>query len=912
MMFAVWPLTSMAIDAAEYLDDAQKYFDKGEYSTAVIQLKNALQADPDNGEARLLLGKTYLKLENGPSALKELSRARDLGVGRKAVLLPLGRAYLMAGQGDQLLQAITREADDLLQIRIDILLLHGQAYLGKQHFAMADEKFSKVLELRPAAAGALAGKARIAFHDGDTAGAAELADKAIAEDDQVVDAWIIKGELFRQAGKHREAVSAFQKALDITPTDVPARLGKAIGLIGLGEQDNALAEIEQLLKSHPDMYMAHYVKALALYQQHQLAQAQESVQRTLKLAPGHLKSHLLAGTISYQQGQLNQSEQHLRQYLRQRPGDKQAAKLLAATLLKLRKPGAAIEVLEPGMSSASDDAQYFSLLGSAYLGQGDAASGLEYLEKAIALAPDSANMRTQLAIGYLALGEEEQAIGELQTAVDLDQGLLKTDVLLAMAYLRNKDFDAALVAAEALTDKMPGSPVPDNLKGAAQLGKGNRKAARNAYEAALKIQPDFLPAYFNLARLDQLANNPAAAEGRYRKVLSYDEGNLKALLALAVLASREGRVDETEKWLKRAHRHHPEAAQPALMLVKHYQRRGKTIKALDLARATAITHSRDQEVLKTLAFSQLKAGEDKAALTTLRSLVELVPQPPGAHYQLALVQLKLEKSDEARESLRQALTLEADYPAAQLALGRLEIVRKNSDAARDIADALKQVHPDAVFGYELEGDIFYSRQAFKRAAGAYALAAGKTNSAPLARKLFQSRLKAGEHDAAYEALRQWLAEHPEDTTLRAMLAMALQSAGQQQSAIEEYQQVLEYDADNVAVLNNLAWLYQEAGSPEGVKYAERAHELVPDRPDVSDTLGWLLVQNGEINRGLVLLQDAAVKAPHIPDIRYHMIVALDRAGRRDEARKELNRLLKTGKVFPDIDKARALREQWGG
>jgi Tfp pilus assembly protein PilF len=173
-------------------------------------------------------------------------------------------------------------------------------------------------------------------------------------------------------------------------------------------------------------------------------------------------------------------------------------------------------------------------------------------------------------------------------------------------------------------------------------------------------------------------------------------------------------------------------------------------------------------------------------------------------------------------------------------------------------------------------------------------------------------LKAGEQDAAYEALRQWLDAHPQDTRLRTMLAMALQSAGQQQSAIDEYLHVLEHDADNVTVLNNLAWLYQETGNPEGVKYAERAHDLVPGRPDVSDTLGWLLVQNGDINRGLVLLQEAAVKAPHIPDIRYHMIVALDKAGRRDEARKELDRLLKTGKTFPDVDKARALREQWGG
>ena len=74
----------------------------------------------------------------------------------------------------------------------------------------------------------------------------------------------------------------------------------------------------------------------------------------------------------------------------------------------------------------------------------------------------------------------------------------------------------------------------------------------------------------------------------------------------------------------------------------------------------------------------------------------------------------------------------------------------------------------------------------------------------------------------------------------------------------------------------------------------------------------MLVQNGETNRGLVLLQEAATKAPHLPDIRYHMAAALEKAGRREEALKELNRLLKSNKTFPERDKAKTLRDQLSG
>jgi hypothetical protein len=49
----------------------------------------------------------------------------------------------------------------------------------------------------------------------------------------------------------------------------------------------------------------------------------------------------------------------------------------------------------------------------------------------------------------------------------------------------------------------------------------------------------------------------------------------------------------------------------------------------------------------------------------------------------------------------------------------------------------------------------------------------------------------------------------------------------------------------------------------------------------------------------------AAKAPDIPEIRYNSIIALERAGRRDEARKELDLLRKTGKDTPEPDWIRA-------
>jgi predicted Zn-dependent protease len=73
--------------------------------------------------------------------------------------------------------------------------------------------------------------------------------------------------------------------------------------------------------------------------------------------------------------------------------------------------------------------------------------------------------------------------------------------------------------------------------------------------------------------------------------------------------------------------------------------------------------------------------------------------------------------------------------------------------------------------------------------------------------------------------------------------------------------------------------------------AERAYARAPQSPAIMDTLGWILVRNGETTRGVELLREAAAKAPNQGDIRFHMAAALAQAGNAAEAKKELEDIL---------------------
>jgi Tfp pilus assembly protein PilF len=126
---------------------------------------------------------------------------------------------------------------------------------------------------------------------------------------------------------------------------------------------------------------------------------------------------------------------------------------------------------------------------------------------------------------------------------------------------------------------------------------------------------------------------------------------------------------------------------------------------------------------------------------------------------------------------------------------------------------------------------------------------------------------------------------------RVALAKDLVRRGEPELATREFERALQYQPDNVLVLKKLAQLNGQAGEPQALEYARRAHELSPDDPQVQGTYGWLLTENEDSRQGLALLEAAIVKAPDNPEIRYHLAAALAITGDRYRARKELETIL---------------------
>jgi len=121
-----------------------------------------------------------------------------------------------------------------------------------------------------------------------------------------------------------------------------------------------------------------------------------------------------------------------------------------------------------------------------------------------------------------------------------------------------------------------------------------------------------------------------------------------------------------------------------------------------------------------------------------------------------------------------------------------------------------------------------------------------------------------------------------------------------------FEDVLKREPGNPVALNNLAWTYQQEKDPRALATAQLALKASNNSPAVMDTVGWMMVEQGDTKGGLPLLQKAASLAPNALEIRYHLAVAMNKSGDKAGARKELTEVLSQNKPFGQIDDARAL------
>jgi putative PEP-CTERM system TPR-repeat lipoprotein len=891
-----------ATDTAAMIAEARHYRQQGDINAAVIQLKNALQKEPGNRDARHLLGEVYIEQADSVSAEKELRRALELGAPSTELLVLLGKSMLLQGHFQRVLDEFDSAPGHAG--RPPIVALRAAALLGLARQSEAAALFQEALKADPALPDALLGLARIAFAEHDPAQAARLVARALGAHPGDAECLRFKGDLLRIEGKQEAALATYRAILALHPYNAQARVDVASLLTDNGKFAEARAELQAARKVSPGRLSVFYAQAMLDYREGKYHAATESLQQILRAASDYYPAILLMGAVESATGANQLAEQHVQKFLAAYPGHLHATKLMAALHLRANNTEAVLELLAPALAQNPGDVDLLTLAGEANLRARQFSRAAEYFEQASALRPRQSSLHTASALGRLGNGEPERALAELERAAGLDIKSPRTGTLLVMSYLRAKLPDKALGAVRDM-EKQGNSALVQNLKGGVFLARQDMAGARASFAQALALDPLYLPALDNLAQLDALEQRPADAKKRYQAALARAPKSAPLMEALARLASAQGQPAEAIGWLERACKDHPDSLALALRLVDYYVRGGDTPKALVLAQKLQASNPSNPDALAMLAQVQAVRQNLPAAVDAYARLAVLLPGSSKPPMRIAALQLAMHDDEAAIAALKKALMLDPELmDAHQMLLDILIGQKKFADAAHHIA-GLQQRRPQAAAGYKLDGDLKQAQGQPAAALAAYERAFALEPGGALMIQLHGALIATGKAGEADARMTQWLRQHPDDIPVRLHDASSKLVRNDFRAAIGQLEAVLQREPNNVLALNDLAWAFQRINDKSALAYAERAYRLAPGSPAIMDTLGWICLESGDLARALPLLQKASALAPNAGEIRYHFGLVLAKSGDKRGARRELERLLASSAQFAKRAEAQA-------
>jgi len=186
------PATQPSGDAASHLAAAQTALENGNLVLAEQEYRNAAALDPKSARAQFGLGNVYVRLNRLAEAESAFKAALELEPNMTSAHVNLGVTYYQMGQlskaADEFNAALRLEPDDA-----QTLYLLGAVRLQENNLSAAEELLIKARDLKP----------------------------------DLPEVYYGLGVLYKLKGQKSEAITAFEKFLEVGPGQDPAAMDHA-------------------------------------------------------------------------------------------------------------------------------------------------------------------------------------------------------------------------------------------------------------------------------------------------------------------------------------------------------------------------------------------------------------------------------------------------------------------------------------------------------------------------------------------------------------------------------------------------------------------------------------------------------------------------------------------------------------
>jgi tetratricopeptide (TPR) repeat protein len=763
------------------------------------------------------------------------------------------------------------------------------SYLEKARALIVEEDYQKAqlevrnaLQIDPDDAAAYALSGQVAEKLGDPRAAVQMYRRALELDDTNLRARTDLARLYTFGGLPDEAMKLVEPGLAASPDNAGLLAVRSAAKVRLGDFAGAEADVRHALQSEPANENAIAMLAALFERQGKTVEAIELVEQGVKVLPKSVDLRLVLAQLYSSTERRPDARTLLTEIVALQPNVMAHRYRLARFHLAAKEVDNAERVLREAVRSSPDDIEPKKALVELLAAQRSFEAGEQEFLSLVAAAPRDHELRLALGDYYSASGRSAKADKVYQQLIDDDgvkpQGIAARNRLAASAMRANRVDDASRLVAEVIAEN-PQDNDALIMRADLALARGDTASAITDLRAVLRDQPSSVPVQRALARAYLQSNNPELAEETLKTAARDNPTDASLRLDLASVLARAGK---------------PEQAEQAL---------------LDLVAESP------QAIQAQEALFKIQAGKNDlvAARTTAQSVKSARPDLGLGDFLTGLVDRAEGKNEAAVRSYEDALKLQPDAAEPLTELVKLLLSQKRADQAIAKLDGVIKQQPTNALAHNLKGEILLSQ---KRTAEALTEFTQATSLSPgwwvPYRGQALANLAASRTEAAVESFQSGLKATNGAISLATDLAALYERIGRPEDAIKVYQSMLENNPQNDLVANNLAMLLVTHRSD--AKSLEEARKLA-DRfaqsevPAFLNTNGWVKFKSGQFNEAIPPLQRAADNAPESPEMRYQLAMAQYKAGKREDAKKNLEAALARGVKFAGMDDARATLDE---
>jgi tetratricopeptide (TPR) repeat protein len=703
---------------------------------------------------------------------------------------------------------------------------------------------------------------------------------AVQRDSMFGEARLKLAETYERLGDVNNARTEYVHAADLLPGNPDVQVRTANYLLLARQFEDAEARADKALAAAPNNVEAQIAKGNALAGVKDLDAAVAEIEGAIRANPERGASYGNLGAIELARGHRDQAEAAFKKATETAPTSVRARLALANFYWSTGNLAAAERELKAAVPIDPKDIAANRALAVFYFVTNRAADAEPYL-KTVADVSRQAIDRFVLADYYVSTGRSAEAKTLLQALATEAQGFDAATIRLSAIAARAGDTAGAHKLIDAVLQKRPRNV--DALVASATLFLDDKQydQALVSAEEAVRADPRSVSAQYALAKVHGARQEWDAAIAGYGEVLKLDRRVNAARVELARLSFLKGKTDDAIQFAQEALTAQPGLAEANMILTR----------------------------------AMLAIGDSGNAEPHVKQLAKDLPKSARGRTELGQIYALKGDSNSARAAFEQALAIDPANMGALAGLVALDVQAKNPAGARARIDArlaANQSDPRllllAARLYTALGDVNATERSLLRV---IEIDPAQLEAYTLLGQFYASQGRLEEARAEFEriALRS-----PKSSAAQTVIGMILQMQNRPADAQASYEKALAMDPKAAVAANNLAWIYAEGGGNLDVALglAQTAKSQLPDSPEVSDTLGWVLYKKGLPSLAVRVLRESVNKSPGNAVYQYHLGLAYARSGDGDDARKALKQaLVLDPKFIGSADARRVLAELKG-